>query len=127
MVPKDMFRLIDFAYLIEEIDKIKEKYGIEKKKIVKVDNVTIKNEISRYDIYVNGNPWVSLNKGVFAAARLCAALPSKGHVKGPYRFLTTNLSVQSDEFVTKIYEKIKAGIPKLEEEYKEFSSRNWQL
>lgn len=127
MFSKDMFRLLDFFYLIEDIIKLKEKYGIDKRKMIRIDNIAIRDEMLRYDIYVNDNPWVSLDKGLLASLRLCAAIPFKGSVKGPFRFLTTNTSAQSEEFVSGVYKRIKEGLPKLEEEYKEISNRTWKL
>lgn len=127
MFSKEMFRLMDFYNLVEEIIKLKEKYGIDRRKMVRIENIAIRDELLRYDIYVNDNAWVSLDKGVLASLRLCAAIPFKGSVKGPFRFLTTNTSAQSEEFVNVVYNKIKDGFSKLEEEYKEISNKAWRL
>ncbi|NLN03689.1 MAG: hypothetical protein GX166_02545 [Clostridiaceae bacterium] len=127
MLSKEMFRLMDFYNLVEEIIKLKEKYGIDRRKMVRIENITIRDELLRYDIYINDNAWVSLDKGVLASLRLCAAIPFKGSVKGPFRFLTTNISAQSEEFVSGVYNKIKDGLSKLEEEYKEISKKSWKL
>ncbi len=127
MLSKEMFRLMDFYNLVEEIIKLKEKYGIDRRKMVRIENITIRDELLRYDISLNDNAWVSLDKGVLASLRLCAAIPFKGSVKGPFRFLTTNISAQSEEFVSGVYNKIKDGLSKLEEEYKEISKKSWKL
>lgn len=63
MFSKEMFRLMDFYNLVEEIIKLKEKYGTDRRKMVRIENITIRDELLRYDIYVNDNAWVSLDKG----------------------------------------------------------------
>ncbi len=128
LVLVDMLRLSKIAEQIDKIEKLKKRYGVGKNTPVSIaDSIKIVREFSKYVVSVNGNRWVAVDTGIFSGVRVVVSTPTLGAVKGPYRFLTTDKTAQTTEYIEKIWNIIKDNIPILEQAYMSDSAKAWNV
>ena len=123
----DTFRLMGIADKVEKIQKIKSKNGIPSSETISISNtITIKVNFSSFTISINGNDWLKIDSGLFSLTRSMFSGGSLGIIKGPFRFLTSDKSVQKQEYVNKIFTEIEDNVTRLSNEYKNRSNKNWK-
>lgn len=119
----DVFKLSKIEKTVSKIIKLQKKYGNKDSEINISNRIKLKKDNFKIMIYINNNPWVKIGKIDAGRDFLCGA--TLGLIDSHLRFVTTDETATSQDFVDRIYKEMQSNLPKLEEELKRKSKGKW--